>query len=200
MTLGDKIRTSRKCAKIKKSELAQKLNVSRFLITKWEWGICAPDTETVNRLSVILDVSFDYLLANEEYIESNIIIEPIDLSSYEKERKKKIKDKVVRQKFPEAQIMTLLANKVPSKKERATDNLMGVLTDAPFGTVDVINSIELLGNEFYLVVQNNIQFLVIVADKFIYSYPLSIKVSTVKLSKFQVGNIEYFNCGPILYA
>ena len=42
--------------------LADKLNVSRQTVSKWENGICMPDTEKLIQLSEIFNVSTDYIL------------------------------------------------------------------------------------------------------------------------------------------
>ena len=46
--------------------LADKLNVSRQTVSKWENGICMPDTEKLIQLSEIFNVSTDYILKGED--------------------------------------------------------------------------------------------------------------------------------------
>ncbi len=137
---------------------------------------------------------------DDDSIDLNVIKEPIDLSAYGKGFKKKIKDKIVREKHPNAEIMTLLPQKMLTKGEKLIDNLLGWLTSAPFGTPDLINSVKLVGNEYYLVVNNDNQYLVIISNEFIETHRMNIKVDTTKGSKFQIGEIKYTNCGPIVYA
>ena len=51
----------RTAAEMTQSELAQKLNYSDKLISKWERGDAAPNAQTLKRLSEIFDVSIDYI-------------------------------------------------------------------------------------------------------------------------------------------
>ena len=45
--------------------LAEKVNVSRQAISKWELGLTLPDTDKIVALSKVFDVSIDYLLKDE---------------------------------------------------------------------------------------------------------------------------------------
>ncbi len=200
MTLGKKIKTARKNAGLTQEQMAEKLMISRPAITKWELDKGIPDIENLKAISKLLDVSLDYLLNDGEDIDLNVIKEPIDLSKYGKGLKKKLKDKIVREKYPEAKIMTLLPTKILTKGEKVIDNLLGWLTDEPFGTPDLINSIKLVGNEYYLVVNGDNQHLVIISNEFMETHRMNIKVDTSKGSKFIIGDIRYTNAGPIVYA
>ncbi len=200
MTLGEKIKFARKNAGLTQEQMAEKLMISRPAITKWESDKGIPDIDNLKGISKLLDVSLDYLLNDDDSIDLNVIKEPIDLSVYGKGFKKKIKDKIVREKYPDAEIMTLLPQKMLTKGEKIIDNLLGWLTSAPFGTPDLINSVKLVGNEYYLVVNNDNQYLVIISNEFIETHRMNIKVDTTKGSKFQIGEIKYTNCGPIVYA
>lgn len=45
--------------------LAEKVNVSRQAISKWELGLTLPDTDKIVALSKVFDVTIDYLLKDE---------------------------------------------------------------------------------------------------------------------------------------
>lgn len=47
-------------------DLAEKLDVSRQTISKWENGMCMPETEKLIQLSDIFTVSTDYILKGED--------------------------------------------------------------------------------------------------------------------------------------
>ncbi len=200
MTLGEKIKTARKNAGLTQEQMAEKLMISRPAITKWESDKGIPDIENLKAISKLLDVSLDYLLNDGEDIDLNVIKEPIDLSKYGKGFKKKLKDKIIREKYPDAEIMTLLPAKILTKGEKVIDNLLGWLTSAPFGTPDLINSIKLVGNEYYLVISGDNQYLVIISNEFMETHRMNIKVDTSKGSKFVIGDMRYVNAGPIIYA
>lgn len=62
MTFGEKLSSLRKQANLTQSDLADKLNVSRQAVTKWESDIGLPDLENVKKLASIFNVSIDELL------------------------------------------------------------------------------------------------------------------------------------------
>ncbi len=65
MGLGNKILTLRKQANITQEDLAEKLNVTRQTISKWELEETAPDIKQAKELSKIFHVSLDELVDNE---------------------------------------------------------------------------------------------------------------------------------------
>lgn len=69
MKLSDKLVGLRKSAGMSQEELAEKLNVSRQAVSRWEMGTAMPDAVNILQLSKLFHVTTDYLL-NEEY-ESN---------------------------------------------------------------------------------------------------------------------------------
>ena len=143
MTLADKLKEARKNAGLSQTELAEKLCVSRQAVTKWETGKGIPDVENLKVLSQVLDVSIDYLLDEGEALEKTVIKEQINLNDYVKEGKlRSKKDAVVYAKYPDADITPLLAKKKSTKGQKVFGNLLGFLTDAPFGTDEVFSVID----------------------------------------------------------
>ena len=61
MCIGEKISQMRKQNNMTQKDLAEKLNVSDNVISKWETGKCLPDVETMLKLSKVLDVSISEL-------------------------------------------------------------------------------------------------------------------------------------------
>ena len=66
MTFGEKLQALRKARGWSQEELAQRINVSRQALSKWESGTSVPDTENVVALSRLFGVPTDYLLLNEK--------------------------------------------------------------------------------------------------------------------------------------
>jgi len=120
--------------------------------------------------------------------------EAIDLALYGKGIKKTKKDRIVMERFPDAKIFTLLGNLKTTKGEKIVDNLLGFLTDAPFGIPEFINSVKNLDKEFYLVEKNTKQVLVCVTDEFIESHELENNITD---KKFSVGDWNFTNCGLV---
>ena len=66
MKLSDKIIKLRKAKGWSQEDFAEKLNVSRQAVSRWENGTALPDANNILQLSRLFQVSADYLL-NEEY-------------------------------------------------------------------------------------------------------------------------------------
>lgn len=124
----------------------------------------------------------------------SIIRETIDLSNYGKGRRKTKKDKIIREKYLDAVINTLLGKLKLGKSEKIIDSTLGFLTSAPFGIPDFINEVKNLDKEFYLVNQGDKQFLVIISDEFIESRELTQKITE---KKFEIEEWKFINCGRI---
>lgn len=70
MRLSDKIVKLRKTNGWSQEELAEKLNVSRQAISRWEGATAQPDATNILQLSKLFGVTTDYLL-NDEYESDN---------------------------------------------------------------------------------------------------------------------------------
>lgn len=191
MTLGEKIKEARKQCSLSQEQLAEKMAVSRSAVAKWEANNGLPDVENLKALAQLLNVSVDYLLDDGEVIDEVVMREPYNLSDYGKGIKKKKKDRVIREKFPDAEIHTLLGKLKLTKSEKVIDNLLGFFTDAPFGTPDLINSFKNMDKEFYLVEKDGKQFLVTITDEFVETRQLAKRITA---EKFEIGNWQFLKC------
>ena len=191
MTLGEKIKEARKQCGLSQEQLAEKMAVSRSAVAKWEANNGLPDVDNLKALAQLLNVSVDYLLDDGEVIDEVVIREPYNLSDYGKDIKKKKKDRVIREKFPDAEIHTLLGKLKLTKSEKVIDNLLGFFTDAPFGTPDLINSFKNMDKEFYLVEKDGKQFLVTITDEFVETRQLAKRITA---EKFEIGNWQFLKC------
>ena len=191
MTLGEKIKEARKQCGLSQEQLAEKMAVSRSAVAKWEANNGLPDVENLKALAQLLNVSVDYLLDDGEVIDEVVMREPYNLSDYGKGIKKKKKDRVIREKFPDAEIHTLLGKLKLTKSEKVIDNLLGFFTDAPFGTPELINSFKNMDKEFYLVEKDGKQFLVTITDEFVETRQLAKRITA---EKFEIGNWKFIKC------
>ena len=82
MDFGEKLQKMRKANKMSQEQLAEKLNVSRQAVSKWESG-ALPDVDNIVKISTFFDCSLDYLMSNQEEVkkENTIKVE------HEKSRK-----------------------------------------------------------------------------------------------------------------
>ena len=65
MTFNEKLFSLRRKSGFSQEELAEKLNVSRQAVSRWEMGETMPDAKNLLELSDIFGVSIDYLLRDE---------------------------------------------------------------------------------------------------------------------------------------
>ena len=83
MSLPDKIIKLRKAHGWSQEDLAEKLNVSRQAISRWENGTALPDAQNVLQISKLFGVTTDYLL-NDDY-ESDRDIPAVQTATKENE-------------------------------------------------------------------------------------------------------------------
>ena len=79
MEIGNKINQLRKLSGMTQEQLAEKLNVSRQTISKWESDSTSPDLESIVKISRIFHVSLDDLLKEGEAGGANKTDEQITL-------------------------------------------------------------------------------------------------------------------------
>lgn len=68
MALGETLTNLRKAKGLSQEQLAEKLNLTRQTISKWELNQSAPDIDYLLRLSEIFGVSTDYLIKGEQSV------------------------------------------------------------------------------------------------------------------------------------
>lgn len=160
MTLGEKIRVARKKCGLSQEQLAEKMSVSRSAVAKWETDKGLPDVGNLKMLARLLNVSVDSLLDEEEVIDELVIREPYQLAAYGHGCKKVKKDRLVRERFPDAKIYTLFGRPERMNLCASGSSLPDCRRAAPEGLHNT-------DREFYLVEKEERQFLVTVTDAFL---------------------------------
>ena len=112
-------------------------------------------------------------------------------TEYGKDSKCKQKDRAVRDRFLDAEIHTLIGEQKLTKGEKAIDNALGFLTDAPFGIPVLINSVKNMDKPFYLVEKDGKRFFVTVTDEFIETRQLAKRMNGKKI---EIGNWKFTKC------
>ncbi len=183
MTFGEKLKEARKEAGLSQEQFAEKMNVSRSAVAKWETDKGMPDVNNLKIMAQLLSVSVDYLLDEDEKISFNEIKEAINLDEYEKSGKcRDKKDAVCLGKNKDATaIYTLTRTKKMSKTEWLVDFVV-----LP-GVVNVLDQLNTKAG-FYLVCKNEKQYLVKISDDFIVTNELAEHVDE---KKFVIGNYQY---------
>ena len=192
MTLGDKIRYARKCCNLSQGQLAEKMCVSRSAIAKWETDKGLPDVENLKILSRLLHISVDSLLADNT--ETAVIRQPYNLAALGRGCKKVRKDRLMRQKFPDASIIPLLGRPEFNPQEGIVDSTRGFLTPVPFGSPEFMKSVRNLDKAFYLVEQESEQFFITVTDEHLEICPME---QTLTEKTFQLGSWIFVRCDPL---
>jgi|SRR5690625_9801 len=184
MTFGEKLKKARKEAGLTQEQLAEKLNVSRSAIAKWETDKGMPDIDNLKLLSQLVDVSIDYLLDEGEKISFNEIKEPINLDDYVKTGKcRSKKDAVCLAKYHDADsIIPLVRVRKLNMKEWIVDAIVepNILLVGDYLNTGIIG--------FYLVEKQEKQYLVSVSKDFITTKELPEKIYD---NKFVIGNYQF---------
>ena len=68
MTIGQKITTLRMASGLSQEDLAEKLDVSRQSVSKWESGRGYPNIDSLKEISMFFSVSIDELLSSEKLL------------------------------------------------------------------------------------------------------------------------------------
>lgn len=85
MTLGVRLQELRKSHNLSQEQLAEKLDVSRQAVSKWESSQANPDISNIVKLSNIYEVSTDYLLTGKEHDSQAVYKEQmVDKKSFKK--------------------------------------------------------------------------------------------------------------------
>lgn len=185
MTFGAKLKQARQNAKLSQEQLAEKLNVSRSAIAKWETDKGMPDIDNLKAISQLLDISIDYLLAKDEQISFQTIKEPINLDNYKKHKlRHSKKDSVVVEKYSDATAIYLLFRE---KKLSKIEHILEWTIMPSFGIFSFVDQFNNTDN-YYLVEKNDKQFLVCVSKEFIISSELATKISK---EKFVIGENKF---------
>lgn len=78
MDLSEKILTLRKAKNLTQEELAEKLNVSRQSVSKWESAQAVPELDKIVAISAVFDVTTDYLLKSSEIDDLSVKTEMLE--------------------------------------------------------------------------------------------------------------------------
>lgn len=160
MTLGEKIREARRKCGFSQEQLADKMSVSRSAVAKWETDKGLPDVGNLKTLARLLNVSVDQLLDEGQPADPSVIRENYNLDAYGYGCRRVKKDRVVREKYPDAAIFPLLGRQEPECLDFSSDSP----PDCGAGPVDRVKQRD---KSFYLIEKENRQFLVTVTDVFV---------------------------------
>ena len=206
MTFGEKLKNARLEAGYTQEELATRLTVSRAAIAKWESDRGLPDIANLKAIAEVLNVSTDYLLDDGNPIDLSVTKKSIDLRKYGDQgklsrlKKIKIKERIIREEYPDTRIIRLTVTKIKNtKRETITDQIIGwfalLLGDIPlFGTQEMGKTINTLDHQYYLVNEDKRQLFVLMTDEFIVS---RVMVKKIDKKKFAIEDREFQVVGEV---
>lgn len=206
MTFGEKIKQARIDAGLTQEELSEILCVSRSAIAKWEGNRGLPDVSNLKVISHAINVSVDYLLDEEGILDLSVTKKPNDLRGYSEKnkisrlKKIEIKEKIIREEYPKADITRLTVTKIKNTKaEKIADGLIGwfvlLLGNIPlFGTQEFGKTINTLDHQYYLVNDGTRQIFVLMTDELSISRTMN---SSIKEKRFKIGDREFLRVGMV---
>lgn len=99
MDFSEKLLTLRKAKDMTQEELAEKLNVSRQSVSKWESGQAVPELDKIVAVSAVFDVTTDYLLKSSEIDDLSVKTEMLEKQQQQmlvrEQRQQKIRECVL---------------------------------------------------------------------------------------------------------
>ena len=206
MTFGEKLKEARKNIGLSQEELSELIGVSRAAVAKWESDKGLPDIENLKTVAKLLDVSTDYLLDDGATLDLSVTKKAIDLEKYAEGRKLsrikkvKIKERIVRETYPEDEIVRLTLTGIrDTKREKIVDEAIGwfvlILGDIPlFGTQEMGKLVNSLDHQYYLVNKEKDQFFVLLTDEHIIARKLPSKITG---KKFEIGDMKFRTMGIV---
>lgn len=78
MNFSEKLVTLRKAKDLTQEQLAEKLNVSRQSVSKWESSQAVPELDKIVAMSAVFDVTTDYLLKSSEIDDLSVKTEMLE--------------------------------------------------------------------------------------------------------------------------
>ena len=82
MSFGSKLRELRTAAGMTQEQLAKKINLSKANVSKYEAGIVEPNLDTLTAISVLFNVSTDYLLDTKPTGNNTSMSMPVIIKEY----------------------------------------------------------------------------------------------------------------------
>ena len=206
MTFGEKLKKARLEAGYTQEELASMLTISRAAVAKWESDRGMPDVSNLKALAEALNVSVDFLLDDGEPIDLSVTKKTIDLRKYGDQgklsrlKKLGIKERIIREEYPDRQIIRLTVTKIHnSKSETVADQVIGwtalLFGGIPlFGTQEMGKTINSLDEQYYLVNDDKKQYFVMLTDEFMVSRAM---VNRIEGKKFRIEDREFKVMGEV---
>lgn len=183
MLFSEKLKQFRNAKSLTQEELAEKLNVSRQAITKWESGDGIPDIENLKQLSILFNTTIDDLIKEEKeiIIKGKYSLEEeleIDHTKHFDIKISKIQELNIKPNNEEKVKIELL-----SDEETELSNNYKVKWDNLYNRLDI----DVKGKiEFQNIIMN-----LYLPEKYIDEIELNSKMKTLNISNIELNKLEY---------
>lgn len=185
MLFNEKLKILRKEQEFTQEELAEKLNVSRQAITKWESGEGIPDIENLKQISLLFNTTIDELVKEDKDVKTGMKDLYTYIQELEIEHSKhfdikvfEIKELNILQNTEEKVKIEILSNKVENIEE-----FIKIEFDDLYNRLDI--NIKKLKNI------DDITINIYLPQKYIDEIELNSKIKTLNITNLELKKLEY---------
>ncbi|MBR3254984.1 MAG: helix-turn-helix domain-containing protein [Clostridia bacterium] len=185
MFFNEKLKMLRKESGLTQEELAEKLNVSRQAITKWESGDGTPDIENLKQISILFNTTIDELVKEDK----NVIIEKVNNNIYVQELE------IDHTKHFDINICKIQElNILPNVEEKVKIELISNIEDNLVEAYKI--KMDNLYNKLDIDIKSkkdveDICINMYLPEKYIEEIELNSKIKTLNISNLELEKIEY---------
>lgn len=192
MTFGEKLSSYRKQANLTQEDLAEKLNVSRQAVAKWENGKGLPDLDNIKKLASIFNTSIDELL-DYKIEEIKLEFETTKETINKEDSTLKNVNNFVLEKFKKADSIEILQRE---KKLTFLQNIFDIFFTLAPGTIELAELIKTGLVYSFLVKESDKCFLVLInktnliTKKLEHDFEKSIVIDGYKYRKYKNNKLK----------
>ena len=185
MLFNEKLKMLRKESNLTQEELAEKLNVSRQAITKWESGDGTPDIENLKQISNLFNTTIDELVKEDKNVTVEAKEQYIYIEELEIDHTKHFDINIC--KIKELNIMPNAEEKIKiellSNEEEFLADSFNIKFDDLYNNLDIdIKSKQQV---------QDVSINMYLPEKYIEDIELNSKIKTLNISNIELNKLEY---------
>ena len=185
MLFNEKLKMLRKESNLTQEELAEKLNVSRQAITKWESGDGTPDIENLKQISILFNTTIDELVKEDKTVKVETIKKYSYIEELEIDHTKHFDINIC--KIYELNLMSNAKEKV--KVELLSNEEENLKESYKIKFDDLYNKLDIdIKNKKQV---QDITINLYLPEKYIDEIELNSKIKTLNISNLELNKLEY---------
>ena len=185
MLFNEKLKMLRKENELTQEQLAEKLNVSRQAITKWESGDGTPDIENLKQISILFNTTIDELVKEDKTVKVETIKKYSYIEELEIDHTKHFDINIC--KIYELNLMSNVEEKVKvellSNEEENLEESYKIKFDDLYNKLDID-----IKNKKHV---QDITINLYLPEKYIDEIELNSKIKTLNISNLELNKLEY---------